>query len=156
MGTSKSLSGDDAVMKALNDIARKMGDGGVRVGFLEGATYPDGTSVAAVAYTNEFGRMVSSAQGNYMQLPRPAFRRMIAAESPTWGGKMAKLAKALNYDGPKVFGLMGEDISGALKQSINTLTDPPLAESTIKAKGFAKPLIDTAHEVNSVSYEVTE
>ena len=80
---------------------------------------------------------------------------MIAAESPTWPGKMAALAKSTNYDGKQVLGLMGDDIKGALQQSINDFETPQLADSTIKAKGFAKPLIDTSHMLNSVAYEVT-
>jgi hypothetical protein len=79
---------------------------------------------------------------------------MIAAESPTWPGKMAKLAKDTNYDGPRVLALMGEDIKGALQQSINDFTTPALKESTVEAKGFAKPLIDTSHMLNSIAYEV--
>lgn len=133
-------------MKALESIARRMGGGEVSVGFLEGATYPDGTPVAAVAYWNEFG--------NSEQPARPFFRQMIAKESQSWPKKMAKLAKATDYDGDKVLGLMGEDIQGAIKQSINDLQSPPLAPSTIKAKGFSKPLIDTSHMINSVGYEV--
>ena len=144
----KVLSGADGVMKALEDIARKMGGGEVAVGFMEGATYPDGTPVAAVAFWNEFG-----GPG---RPPRPFFRQMIAAESPTWAGKMAKLAKATDYDGDRVLALMGEDIKGALQKSINDFQSPPLAPSTIEAKGFAKPLIDTSHMLNSVTYEVKE
>ena len=150
----KVLSGADGVMKALEDIARKMGGGNVAVGFMAGATYPDGTPVAAVAFWNEFGRGVQSEQGNYFQMPRPFFRQMIAKESPTWAPKMAKLAKATDYDGPKVLALMGEDIKGALQQSINDFTTPALKESTVEAKGFAKPLIDTSHLLNSVAYSV--
>lgn len=133
-------------MKALEDIARKMGGGSVSVGFMEGATYPNGTPVAAVAFWNEYGKPD--------QPPRPFFRRMIAAESPEWGRKMAGIAKATNYDGTRTLALMGEDIRGALQQSINTLTEPALAPSTIEAKGFAKPLIDTSHMLNSVTYKV--
>lgn len=147
---SEYLKGSDKVMKALEDIARKMGGGEVSVGFMEGATYPDGTPVAAVAFWNEYG---VPERG---QPPRPYFRQMIAAESPTWGPKMAKLAKATGYDGPKVLALMGEDVGGGLIQSINDFTTPELAESTVKAKGFAKPLIDTSHMVNSVYYQVDE
>jgi hypothetical protein len=143
---NKILSGSDGVMKALESIARRMGGGEVSVGFLEGATYPDGTPVAAVAYWNEFG--------NSEQPARPFFRQMIAKESQSWPKKMAKLAKVTDYDGDKVLGLMGEDIQGAIKQSINDLQSPPLAPSTIKAKGFSKPLIDTSHMINSVGYEV--
>jgi hypothetical protein len=143
-----TLSGSDGVMKALESIAQRMGGGEVAVGFMEGATYPDGTPVAAVAYWNEFGSVGQPA--------RPFFRQMIAAESPTWPGKMAKLAKGTNYDGPRVLALMGEDIKGALQQSINDFTTPALAESTIEAKGFAKPLIDTSHMLNSIAIEVSE
>ncbi len=142
------LQGADGVSKALEEIARKMGGGEVAVGFMEGATYPDGTPVAAVAFWNEYG-----GPG---RPPRPFFRQMIAKESPTWAPKMAKLAKATNYDGPKVLAMMGEDIKGALQQSINDFTTPALAESTVEAKGFAKPLIDTSHMLNSVAYEVEE
>jgi hypothetical protein len=150
------LQGADGVTKALEEIARKMGGGEVSVGFMEGATYPDGTPVAAVAFWNEFGRTVASREGNYFQIPRPFFRRMIAAESPTWAPKMGKLAKAMDYDGAKVLALMGEDIKGALQQSINDFQSPPLAPRTIAAKGFAKPLIDTSHMLNSIAIEVTE
>lgn len=135
-------------MKALEDIARKMGGGEVSVGFMSGATYPDGTPVAAVAFWNEYGSPASSRP------PRPFFRQMIAAESPTWPRKMAALAKATNYDGDKVLGMMGEDIKGALQQSINDFETPELAESTIAAKGFDKPLDHTSHMLNSVAYEV--
>ena len=119
--------------------------GHVDVGFLEGATYPDGTPVAAVAFWDEYG---SSGP------PRPFFRNMIAAESPSWPDKVAALAKSTGDDGPKILALMGEDIQGALIQSINDFTTPALAESTIKRKGFAKPLIDTGHMVNSTGYVV--
>ena len=145
-----TLSGTDGVMKALEDIARKMGGGEVSVGFMSGATYPDGTPVAAVAFWNEYGD-----PGNNRP-PRPFFRRMIAKESPTWPGKMAKLAKATKYDGPRVLALMGEDVRGALQQSINDLTEPALAPSTVAAKGFGKPLIDTSHMLNSVTFEVDD
>jgi hypothetical protein len=143
-----TLSSTDGVMRALEAIAQRMGGGEVAVGFMEGSTYPDGTPVAAVAYWNEFGSVKQPA--------RPFFRQMIAAESPTWPGKMAKLAKATDYDGNRVLALMGEDIKGALQQSINDFTSPALAESTIKSKGFAKPLIDTSHMLNSIAVEVSQ
>ncbi len=141
-----TLSGSANVMKALEDIARKMGGGEVAVGFMEGATYPDGTPVAAVAFWNEYGTTTSP--------PRPFFRQMIAAESPAWPGKMARLAKGTDYDGPRVLALMGEDVKGALQQSINNFTEPALAPSTVDAKGFSKPLIDTSHMLNSITYKV--
>jgi hypothetical protein len=143
---SRTLRGTDTVMKALEAIGKKMGSGTMRVGFLEGATYPNGTPVAEVAFYNEFGTINMP--------PRPFFRNMISEESPNWPKKMAG-ALAAGYDGPEALGLMGEDIKGALQQSITTLASPALAPSTVHAKGFDKPLIDTGHMLNSVSYEVT-
>lgn len=144
----KSLQGSEKVMQALEEIAKKMGGGGVSIGFMGGATYPDGTPVAAVAFWNEFGDPANNRP------PRPFFREMIEAESPAWPKTMARLAKATDYDGEKVLGLMGEDIGGGLQQSINEFTTPELAESTKKAKGFDKPLIDTHDMIRAVSYQV--
>lgn len=142
------LKGSVSVMKALEDIARKMGGGAVSVGFMNGATYPDGTGVAEVAYFNEFGTSRTPS--------RPFFRRMIADKSPTWPAQMAKAAKAAKYDGAKVLALMGEEIKGQLQASIRDMQSPPLADSTVKAKGFAKPLIDTGHMLNSITYDVEQ
>lgn len=136
----------ERVAKRLHDIAKGM-SGSVSVGFLEGATYPDGTPVAAVAFWNEFG---SSGP------PRPFFRLMISNESPSWPGKVAALAKSTNFNAAKILGIMGADIEGALKQSINDFTTPGLAPSTIKRKGFDKPLIDTGHMINSTGFEVSK
>ena len=146
--SDKVLTGGDGVMKALQDIAEKMGGGSVSVGFMSGATYPDGTPVAAVAFWNEFG------VPSHNQPPRPFFRGMISRESATWPTKMGQLAVATNYDGDQVLGLMGEDVKGALQQSINQLSSPPLLPATVKAKGFGKPLIESGHMLNSVTYEV--
>lgn len=142
------LKGSPALMRKLDEIAAKMGGGNVEVGFIDGATYPDGTPVAAVAFWQEFGTSTIPA--------RPYFRQMIAAESPTWAPEMAKLAKSAGYDGAQVLALMGEDIKGGLQQSINDLTEPPLSPATIAAKGFSKPLIDTGHMLNSITYKVNK
>lgn len=142
----KILQGSDALMERLKEIAASMGGGNVKVGFFAGATYPDGTPVAAVAFWNEYGGMGRPA--------RPFFRQMIADQSGTWADKMAKLAKATSYDGLRVLSLMGEDIKGALQKSINDFESPGLAPATIALKGFAKPLIDTSHMLNSIGYEV--
>ncbi len=120
----------------------------VKVGFLAGATYPNGTSVAAVAAFNEFG---VPAHG---QPPRPFFRNMIAEKSPTWGEATAAALKASGTDVGKALDLVGQGIKGQLQQSIVDFTDPPLAASTVAAKGFKTPLIDTGHMLNSVDYEV--
>lgn len=138
----------DKVQAKLDEISRKMGGGSVSIGFMEGATYPDGTNVAEVAFFNEFG------VPEHNQPARPFFRNMIAENQDKWPEQMAAQAKGTNYDGPRVLGLMGELIKGELQQSINDLTEPTLSPITVAQKGFDKPLIDTGQMLNSVTYKV--
>lgn len=120
----------------------------VKVGFLSGATYPDGTSVALVAAVQEFG----SPSNNIPS--RPFFRLMIAEKSHGWPDAIALNYKATDGDIPKTLDRMGQGIKGQLQDSIKTMTDPPLAPATLAKKGFATPLIDTGHMLNSVDYEI--
>jgi hypothetical protein len=129
------------------------------VGFLEGATYPDGKPVAAVAAFNEYGRMVRTkgADGmeeSYFQLPRPFFRRMIADKKAEWPAGVALQLKKNKGDVAKTLEVTGVAIGGQLQQSIRDLVSPPLAPSTVERKGFDKPLIDTGHMLDSVGHEV--
>ena len=159
MAVTAKISGGDKLQKRLEEILKQAQNSQlVNVGFLEGATYPDGTPVAQVAAINEYGREVRSKEGNYYQLPRPFFRGMIANKKSGWGKSLGNLLKSNNYDAHKALALMGYGIGGQLQESIQQLTSPPLAESTIKAKGgtatAAKPLIDTGHMFQSVDFEV--
>lgn len=144
-----TFKGGDALMARLKEIADKAGDGGtLRTGFLENATYPDGTPVALVAAVNEFGRPEQN------QPPRPFFRSMIAEKQKAWPRTLGALAKSNDYDIDKTLGQMGEGIKGQLQESIRKLDSPPLAPVTVARKGFDKPLVDTGHMMNSVDYEV--
>lgn len=144
-----SFSGGEALQNHLKDLIDKASKVSVvKVGFLEGAVYPDGTSVAAVAAFNEFGTQTSPA--------RPFFRSMVAEKSPNWGKSLGQVAKANDYDIEKTLALMGEGIASQLQQSIIKYSAVPLADSTTARKGFAKQLIDTAHMVNSVGYQVND
>ena len=114
------------VRRVLSDIAKRMGGGQLRVGFLEGATYKDETPVAAVAYWDEFGH-----GGNFPAPPRSFFRTMISAKQAGWGPRVAILAKENNFDGLKVLKIMGEEIEGDLKRSIIDTNSPELSPTTI-------------------------
>ena len=58
------FSGGDRLTARLAAIGERLGGGPqVRVGFLEGATYPDGTSVAYVASIQEFGATIRREPG---------------------------------------------------------------------------------------------
>lgn len=146
-----TFSGGDALEKKLAELAASLGNAQtLRVGFLEGATYPDGESVPMVAAANEFG------DPGMNRPARPFFRRMIAEKSPGWGDDIGKIALAVNYDASTLFPLMGERIKEQLQGSIRELTDPALAQSTIDRKGFDKPLIETSHMLNSVDYDIKD
>jgi hypothetical protein len=109
--------------------------------------------VAEVAAYNEYGTGTMP--------PRPFFRRMIAKENAHWGKDLARTLKAVHYNVPQAFAIMGAQIAGELRQSITDLRSPPLAQSTIDAKGFDKPLIGGktdrspgGHMLASVDFEV--
>lgn len=145
-----TMRGGEGVARVLNEIGTNIQKAStLQVGFLSSATYPDGTPVAMIAMIQEFGAPAAGIP------PRPFFRNMIAAKSPEWPDAIASLLREHNYDLAKVFALAGEAIAGQLRQSIIDTNSPPLAPSTIARKGFAKPLVDTGHMLQSVDYRVS-
>lgn len=143
------LKGGNTWQKALDAIAVNVSKASsVSVGFLEGATYPDGTSVPLVAAIQEYGAPSRNIP------PRPFFRTMILEHSKEWPDDVQKLLKAHDYAADATLADMGEVIKGELQQSIVDLTSPPLAPSTVAAKGSSKPLIDSGVLLRSVDYAV--
>lgn len=143
------VQGGQELERYLNDLARKLArPGTLRVGFLEGATYPDGTPVALVAAVQNFGAPSKGIP------PRPFFSNMVETKQAEWGPALGALLEANDYDADKALKLLGEGIAGQLRQSIVDTNSPALAPATVKAKGFAKPLVDTGHMLNSVDYSV--
>lgn len=115
-----TLSGGDDLERKLEAISREFGKGGqLRVGFLEGATYPDGTSVAMVAAINNFGAPEKGIP------PRPFFTNMIRENSGKWGEEFQGALKLTNFDVRKALSLMGELIAGQIRESIVATTTPP-------------------------------
>lgn len=145
-----AMSGQDRIAQALREIAARAASTAVEVGFMEEAKYEDGTQVAAVAFSNEFG-----VPENH-QPPRPFFRRMIAQRKSGWGAKLAAQFIGTGGDSMRSLGLLGEDIAADLKISINELVDPALSPTTVTLKGFDKPLIDSGKMRDSVTYRVIE
>jgi hypothetical protein len=174
------MQGGDKLKARLEEIARMASKANVvNVGFLEGATYPDGTSVPMVAAIQEYGAPNASIP------PRPYFRGMISAHKGEWGPQLGKIIKAADYDSDVALGRMGENIKGQLQESIIATSDPALSPITIMLRGMrshdqtlevtgktvgeaaqrvadgddnygasTKPLIDSGHLLNSVDYEV--
>jgi hypothetical protein len=90
---------------------------------------------------------------------------MIDKEKSSWGPKLAAQFNRGNYAG--MFDLLGQDIKGALQESIVDLQSPPLSPVTIALRlasyssdkkpnmaTIAKPLIFTSHMLNSAAFEV--
>lgn len=174
------FTGGDKLLKALAEIrARVNKSATLKVGFLEGATYPDGTSVAMVAAIQNFGAPAVGIP------PRPFFSNMVAEKQDEWGPALAKLLEANDYDLEKSLDQLGLGIEGQLRESIVNTNEPALSDVTLMLRKMksqdqslvvtgatvgeaarrvaagesvagvpSKPLVDTGHLLNSVGHEV--
>lgn len=120
----------------------------VSIGFQNGATEADGTPVALIAAFNEYG------VPSHNQPPRSFFRDAIAKNDKKWATMFGKGMTNTQGNADRVLELMGIQIAADIRQSILNFTSPPLAEATIKKKGFDKPLIDTHTMLDNVTYVV--
>ena|ERR1035437_2436223 len=174
-----TVKGGDQLSKKLQEFAGKIaGAKTVRIGFLEKATYPNGTPVAMVAAIQEFGAPKAGIP------PRPFFRNMIAKHKAEWAPAIAALLKANQYDAKLTLDQVGESIAGQLRQSIVDTNAPLLSPvtlmlrkmfgnnpSAIRGRDVAearrrvaagesdggvsrKPLVWTGNLLNSIDHEV--
>ncbi len=144
----KFLGGDK-----LNMALAKITDGlnqakKLDVGFMSGATYPDGTPVAMVAAIQNFGAPEAGIPA------RPFFTDMITKKGDGWGDRLASTYKGADYNGKVAFKRFGYSVASDLQQSIISTNEPALSQVTIDAKDFPKPLIDTGQMINSVKFNV--
>ncbi len=141
------LKGGDKLEAALLKMSAAVKKAAVlRVGFMGNATEADGTPVALVAAMNEFGH------GNVP--PRPFFRRTIKKRSDAWGHNLGVALVKTDFDAKKALTMLGVGVKDDVQDGIRELVSPPLAESTVKRKGFDKPLIETSTMLNSVTFNV--
>lgn len=142
-----TVTGGTKLREALNRIGTSLRTATrVEAGFLDRATYPDGTMVAAVAAFNEFGTAKIP--------PRPFFRLMIRKNSAKWPINLRTALTQTGFDAAASLGLVGQEIQEELQDSIRSNTPPPNAPSTVAAKGFDRTLIDTGIMLNSVKHNV--
>lgn len=121
-----TLKGGDKLQAKLKEIAKKIeGSHELRVGFLEGATYPDeaGTPVAQVAWWLNFGTQTAP--------PRPFFTDMIKAKSDGWGDALASILQQNGFDVKDALMKMGEGISDQVRKSLIDLDAPALSPITL-------------------------
>lgn len=166
------------VMDFLNSASKELTSKQVKVGFLAGATYPDGTSVPMVAASNEFGNPASGSPA------RPFFRNAISENAEKWSENTESLMRHHDGNTELVLNLMGEIIKDDVMRSIGTLVSPAISPVTvllrdrfpmrdgmafedvlaarrdvqngITGNASSKPLIWTGHMQSSVDYEVGE
>lgn len=175
-----AISGGTKLETHLKGMAAKLTKPGtLRVGYLAGSTYPDGTPTAMIGAIQEFGAPKVGIP------PRPAIRNMIAAKSPTWAGALGEILRTSGYDKEKTLLQMGEGIKGQWQESIIDLTAPPLSPVTLMLRKMksqdqslvvnrsvvaqararvaagesyagvsTKPLVESGHLVASVDYEI--
>lgn len=177
---SVKITGGKNVQATLKKLASQIERGkALNVGFLENATYPDGTPVAMVAAIQNFG-----APGRSIPA-RPFFTNMVSNKAPGWADTLATVLRATDYDTRAALAMMGEGIKGQLQEAIKNTNAPALSQITLMLRKMrsedqslevtgatvgeaarrvaagestagvsTKPLNDTAHMQNSVDYEV--
>lgn len=124
-----TIKGGDKLAAALKKISAKASKAAsVQVGFLEGSTEPDGTSIPMIAALNEFGTKTAP--------PRPFFRNMIAAKSDEWPAAVGDLLVANDYDSVATLDQTGAAIAGQLQQSIVDTFEPALSPVTVMLRGM--------------------
>lgn len=133
------LTGGDKLKAKLREIAKRIeGKHELRVGFLEGATYPDesGTPVATVAWWLNYGTKTAP--------PRPFFTNMVKVKSDKWGNALARILADNDYDVDKSLAIMGFGIGAQLQSALIELDAPALSPITLMLR---KMRIDDPHLV---------
>ena len=142
MSIKKTGSLDQALNRLVSSKAQH-----AQVGVIDGSKYPDGTSVASVAFWNEYGTRIAP--------PRPFFRDTIKQEKSNWSALATKAIRA-GYTVEHMLGLVGAQMQTSIQLSIMTWTTPPNAAYTVAKKGFNAPLRSTMLLHDSIKFEVVD
>jgi hypothetical protein len=130
--------------KRIEKIFSKYKDSEVRVGYLDGATYNDGTPLWEVARKHENGIDVPK---------RPFMTEARDINLDKWKrGLTRNLTNGVPMD--KALGRLGEQMIGDITRHILQGNWGDNTPATVARKGFNKPLVDTGAMNTSVEYEV--
>lgn len=153
---------DGMTLKGVVDAIK--GIEGVRgsVGWFEESHYPNGTPVALVAATQEFGHGPIP--------PRPFMRPTIAQEKTVWSKGFADGYRAVlkqRVTPEQVMEQVAGRAAGDVRKTISDIQEPPLKPATVAARmrrrglpadkataTAAKPLVDTARMLNTLTHQV--
>lgn len=131
----------------------------MQVGWFEDESYDTGVSVAGVAIKQEFGEKKIPA--------RPFMRPARDYNSNKWRATFQGAVKKTG-DVAESFETLGLVVTGDIRAAIQAVQDPPLSDTTIKARlakyksggkkanhtTLVKPLIDTGLMISSVTHKV--
>jgi hypothetical protein len=113
-------------------------------------------TVGDIATMHEFG--FEHVRGQYYVLERSWLRGYYDENQARLQEMVRRVAEAVaqgKMTREQGLNLLGLKIAGEIKQRLQAGITPPLAESTVKAKGSSVPLIDSGQFVNSIAHEVT-
>lgn len=141
---------DDRKWRDIAAKVKSVADRIARVGVLGSAGSQGGTSLVDIAAFQEFGTV---------DIPERSFlRSTFAAKTLQLNRLLEKVARQIVINGMTIdvaLGLVGTWAVAQVKRTImGSDIPPPLAQSTIDAKGSSKPLVDTGQLVNAITYEI--
>lgn len=119
-------SGGDGLDAALKALAKKLSTAReVSVGFPEGSKYPDGTSMALVAASQNYGAPSKGIP------PRPFFTMAVNQNRVAWGKVLAIQIRAQKLDAAKALEATGIQMAGDIAASLVATTGPALSPVTL-------------------------
>lgn len=148
------ISGGRALEKELAKLSKQVSTAAsVEIGFMENATYDDGTPVAMVAAIQEFGAPHAGIP------PRPFFRTAVKKNSPKWGPSISALLVRSNFDAKATLSSIGMSIEGEISESIAEWEAPPLSPVTLMLRKMRKDnpsLVVTGKTVGEAAAKVAK
>lgn len=123
----------------------------VEIGIFSDSNREDGTPMLMIAFTHEFG-MQNIPERSYLRAGFDANLDKIQREFEFLLSQVLEL----KITGKSALDLIGASVTTKIQDFLVELKEPPLAESTIRAKGSSNPLIDTGQLMNSITWKITE
>jgi hypothetical protein len=146
---SATLKGGTKLAPYLLELAAKANrTGTLKVGFLPGDTYPDGTPVATVAIKNNFGYPAQNIPA------RPFFSNVVRANRNAWSRRFQLYIRNSDFNVYDALQQLGGEIVKEIQESILTFEGVPLKPRTIRKKGHDKQLIETRRMLESVAFSI--
>lgn len=126
--------------------------GTVDVGIIDAGEHRSGDqTVAEIGFQHEFGT-ARIPERSFMRSTTVAKKKDIIALQK----KLLKSISDGSMEVPQALGLVGDMVSGLIREKIVAIRTPPNSQATISRKGSSNPLIDTGQLKNSITFEVAE